>query len=108
MLRSGSQTVKIGQKSSEKATLLSKRSVGLTRITTPPTVPNDALSFRIRITRRLPARNYEGFDVRQLVVGNVYDVMPRLADLLIFSGYARPELHLTDRGHAAAKRHTKG
>ncbi len=97
------QTVKAGQRSSEKATLLASQSIELTRIATHQTARNEGASLRIRITRRLPARNYEGFDVRQLVVGNEYDVMPRLADLLIVSGYARPALHLTDRPGNGAK-----
>lgn len=53
--------------------------------------------MRIRITQRLPAPEYEGYDVRHLVVGQTYDMTSRLATLLVVGGYAMPEMRLLDR-----------
>lgn len=46
--------------------------------------------FRLRIKKLPEDRNVEGFDVRGLEVGKIYDVGPRLGELLIVMGYADP------------------
>jgi hypothetical protein len=39
----------------------------------------------------------EGFDVSRFEIGKVYDVGPRLGELLIVCGYAEPEMRRHDR-----------
>ena len=39
---------------------------------------------------------YEGYDVRHLVINQVYDVAPKLADLLMLGGYASPDASTVD------------
>ena len=48
---------------------------------------------KIRI-RQLPEdrKNVEGFDLRSFEANHVYDVSPRLAELLIVMSYAEPEM----------------
>jgi len=54
---------------------------------------------RIRILQRPTAgdSDLEGFDVAGFNVGQVYDVGPRLAELMIVCGYAEPEMRQRDR-----------
>jgi hypothetical protein len=59
---------------------------------------------KIRITNRMPGADYEGFDVSHLIVGQVYDIAPGLATLLVVGGYAMPEMRTLDR---AAQRRSK-
>jgi hypothetical protein len=49
---------------------------------------------RIRIIKRPTTGDcdLEGFDVSHFQVGEVYDLGPRLAELLIVCGYAEPEM----------------
>jgi len=44
--------------------------------------------MRIRITALPKADEFEEFDLRRYQVGEVYDVPPQMASLLILSGYA--------------------
>jgi len=62
--------------------------------------------LRVRITKlpRSEDCDLEGFDVSRFEVGNVYEVGPRLGELLIVCGYAEPEMRQHDR---AADRSTK-
>ena len=46
--------------------------------------------MRIRINARPPEGEFAGFSVARFRVGEVYDVGPQLATLLIVSGYAEP------------------
>lgn len=46
--------------------------------------------YRLRIKNLPEDRNIEGFDVRGFEVGKVYEVGPRLGELLIVMGYADP------------------
>jgi hypothetical protein len=46
---------------------------------------------RIRIIRTPQASEFIPFDVSRFQVGNVYEVGPRLAELLIVCGCAKPE-----------------
>jgi hypothetical protein len=45
----------------------------------------------------------EGYDVRHFEVGEVYDVGPRLADLLVIGGYGLVEMRHSDRGQDRSK-----
>jgi hypothetical protein len=54
--------------------------------------------LRIRIIRRPSAADVEGYDVRHFEVGEVYDVGPRLADLLVMCGYGLVEMRHSERG----------
>jgi NADH:ubiquinone oxidoreductase subunit B-like Fe-S oxidoreductase len=45
--------------------------------------------LRICIIER-PTRNLGGFDLSHFGLGQVYDVAPRLAELLVVCGYAEP------------------
>jgi hypothetical protein len=56
---------------------------------------------RIRITRLPWPADFEEFDVRWLRVGEVFDVAPRLATLLIVAGNAEPVVSFGDRAEAA-------
>jgi hypothetical protein len=61
--------------------------------------------MRIRIRRVPLADSIEGIDLRhfRFCEGQVYDVGPRLAELLIVLGYAEPE---NREDHAADARRT--
>jgi hypothetical protein len=39
----------------------------------------------------------EPFDISRFEVGKVYEVGPRLAEVLIVAGYAEPEMRVKDR-----------
>ena len=56
--------------------------------------------MRVRITRLPDPAEFEEFDVRRLRVGEVFDLAPRLATVLIVAGDAEPLLGL-DRAEAA-------
>ena len=53
--------------------------------------------MRIRIKQKPPDGEFSGFTVSHLKVGEVYEVGPKLATLLIVSGYAEPEMRVRDR-----------
>jgi hypothetical protein len=54
---------------------------------------------RVRITKPPSASDcdLEGFDVSRFQVGQVYDLGPRLAELLVVCGYAELEMRQSDR-----------
>ena len=60
---------------------------------------NSRSALRIRIIRRPVPTDVEGYDVRHLEVGEVYDVGPRLADLLVIGGYGMVEMRRGERGN---------
>ena len=53
--------------------------------------------LRIRITKRPVPTELEPFDISRFEVGKVYEVGPRLAEVLIVAGYAEPEIRTNDR-----------
>jgi hypothetical protein len=55
----------------------------------------------VRITRALNPVDFEEFDVRRLRVGEVFDLAPRLASLLIVAGNAEPVFGSAIRAEAA-------
>jgi hypothetical protein len=54
-------------------------------------------AVRLRITKTLDPREFEEYNVSHFQVGQVYDVTPRLANLLVIGGYAELEMRVTDR-----------
>lgn len=48
-------------------------------------------------------RDLEGFDLSRFEVGHVYEIGPRLAELLIVCGYAEPEMRKRDRAADRSK-----
>jgi len=46
--------------------------------------------MRIRVVKTPPAPMMDGFDVRGLLAGHIYDIDSRLAAYLIIAGYAVP------------------
>ena len=71
---------------------------------TPPSDFVTGGNLRIRI-KKLPNRKAsEPFEVAHFVVGQMYDVGPRLAEYLIISGYAEPEMRAVDRAAENPKR----
>jgi hypothetical protein len=56
---------------------------------------------RVRIKYLPSNRQLEGFDLQLFEVGQLYDVGPRLGELLIVSGYAVPETSRSERDLAA-------
>lgn len=64
-------------------------------------------TLRIRIKTLPNAAESEPFDVARFLVGNVYEVGPRLAEFLIVAGYAEPEMRLIDRAADDPKRRGK-
>jgi hypothetical protein len=59
------------------------------------------VSMRIRITSLPKAGDLEEFDLRRFRVGDVYDVPPQLASLLIVAGYAEMAAWRPGRAEAA-------
>lgn len=57
--------------------------------------------MRVRIKKLPQSGSIEDIDVTRLAVGKTYDLGPRLAELLIVSGYAVPEMRRTERDKAA-------
>jgi hypothetical protein len=55
------------------------------------------MRLRIRITKLPPAAEFEGFDLRRFEIGCVYDVGIRLAELLVFAGFATIEMRMNER-----------
>jgi hypothetical protein len=55
--------------------------------------------LRIRIVEPPPhaSHDLEGFDVSQFEVGQVYDIGPRLGELLVICGYAEFDMRQHDR-----------
>jgi hypothetical protein len=47
---------------------------------------------RIRIVKQPNPHEIESFDLRPFEVGRVYEIGPRLAELLTVCGYAAPEM----------------
>ena len=62
--------------------------------------------MRVRITKQPVATELEPYDVTRFEVGKVYDVGPRLAEVLIVAGFAEPEMRAKDRP-ATTPRHRK-
>ena len=62
--------------------------------------------MRVRIRKCPPEGTLEVFDLRrnQFQVGGVYEIGQRLAEILILSGFAEPEVHRLSRAEAAAKK----
>lgn len=62
---------------------------------------------KIRIRKVPPSAFLEGFDLRpyQFLVGHVYELDHRLAEVLIMWGYAEPEMRREQRDQAADKHH---
>ena len=65
----------------------------------------ETLPVRIRIRKVPPTEHLEGIDLRhyQFRQGQVYEVGPRLGELLIVWGYAELEMRGEDRDRAAGK-----
>jgi hypothetical protein len=59
--------------------------------------------LRIRIIRKPSPRDVEGYDVNRFEVGELFDVGPRLADLLVIGGYAIVEMRRTERGRGHSR-----
>jgi len=59
---------------------------------------------RIRIRTRPDADEFEEFGIQHFRVGDVYDVSPRLATLLIIAGHADPVINVDSRSEAADSR----
>jgi hypothetical protein len=60
----------------------------------------------VRITKTPVPNELEPYDVSRFEVGKVYEVGPRLAEVLIVAGFAEPESRTKDR--AASKRPKRG
>jgi NADH:ubiquinone oxidoreductase subunit B-like Fe-S oxidoreductase len=62
--------------------------------------------MRVRMVKRPTTGDcdLEGFDVSRFEVGEVYEVGPRLAELLIVCGYAEPEMRPRDRAAEQSRR----
>jgi len=58
--------------------------------------------LRIRIIKKPSPHDVEGYDVHRFEVGEVYDVGPRLADLLVIGGYGIVEMRRTERGRGSS------
>jgi hypothetical protein len=54
--------------------------------------------LRIRIIKRPSEADVDGYNVRHFEAGEVYDVGPRLADLLVIGGYGLVEMRHSERG----------
>jgi len=54
--------------------------------------------LRIRILKPPSPVDVDGYNVRHFEVGEVYDVGPRLADLLVIGGYGLVEMRHSERG----------
>ena len=59
------------------------------------------VSMRIRISDLPRAGELDEFDLRRFRVGEVYDVPPQLASLLIVAGYAEGVVRRAERAQAA-------
>ena len=57
--------------------------------------------MRIRITKTPDPAEFAEFDLRKFRPGEVLDVTPRLATLLIVAGNAEPVVNLSERADAA-------
>jgi hypothetical protein len=62
---------------------------------------------RIRITKAPDPVEFAEFDVRKFLPGEVLDLTPHLATLLIVAGNAEPLINLSDRAEAADRRRAK-
>ena len=62
---------------------------------------------RIRITRTPDPAEFAEFDVRKCLPGEVLDIAPHLATLLIVAGNAEPLMGPWDRPEAADRRRVK-
>jgi hypothetical protein len=60
--------------------------------------------LRVRILKRPDPTQFELFDVSRFVVGQVYDVGIRLAELMIVDGCAEPDMRALDRAADAPRR----
>jgi hypothetical protein len=59
------------------------------------------VSMRIRIKSLPIAGDLEEFDLRRFRVGEIYDIPPQLASLLIVAGYAEAVARRATRAEAA-------
>ena len=55
------------------------------------------LKMRIRITKPPPTPFMDGYDVAGLHVGRVYDLSAAIAEYLVVTGHAVPEMRAADR-----------
>jgi hypothetical protein len=62
---------------------------------------------RIRITKTPDPAEFAEFDVRKFLPGEVLDVAPHLATLMIVAGNAEPLMGPGDRAAAADRRRAK-
>jgi hypothetical protein len=62
---------------------------------------------RIRITKTPDPAEFAEFDIRKCLPGEVLDVAPHLATLLIVAGNAEPLMASSDRAEAADRRREK-
>ena len=53
--------------------------------------------MRVRITKKPVPTELDPYDVSRFEVGKVYEVGPRLAEVLIVAGFAEPEMRGKDR-----------
>ena len=53
-------------------------------------------TLRVRITKKPVPKELEPYDVSRFEVGKVYEVGPRLAEVLIVAGFAEPEMRTKD------------
>jgi hypothetical protein len=58
-------------------------------------------TLRIRIIALPGPGEFDEFDLKHFRVGNMYDVPPRLASLLVIAGYAEPASARAERAEAA-------
>ena len=59
--------------------------------------------MRVRILHKPGGKDFEGVDTSRFVVGQVYEVGPRLGDLLIVSRFAEPEIPSHESHYRAVK-----
>jgi hypothetical protein len=59
------------------------------------------VALRIRISSLPRAGELDEFDLRRFRIGEVYDVPPQLASLLIVAGYAEAVARRAERAQAA-------
>ena len=61
-------------------------------------------SMRIRIKRVPPVSEFAEFSMPRFTSGEVYEVGPKLATVLIVAGYAEPEMRVVDRAADTSRR----
>jgi hypothetical protein len=81
--------------------------VGKTANHPPGTTQKPTRYVRIRITKTPDPAEFADFDVRKLLPGEVLDVAPHLATLLIVAGNAEPLIAPWDHAEAADRRSGK-